>query len=967
MKNDELKVGILFSLTGTTSITEQGLHQASLLAIRHVNESGGINGKTLVPIVEDAASDPYIAARKAEKLIISDQVTAIVGIYTSGCRKIVIPVLEKHNALLFYPTFYEGSEQHPNVIYCGSLPNQQLLDFIPWLIHNVGKSFYLLGSDYIYPLETNRHIRQLIQSNGGTVYGEKHVALGHQNFAKTLNEIRGMNPDVIFSTLVGDSALSFYQQHEKYKMHQPIASTVSAETEIVALHPYRALGHYSCFPYFSSIDSVSNRKFITEFRQTYGTDIISSMMESAYNSVLLLAEALKRTDTISTDSIRSALSGLSLETPQGNVIFDSSTQHLWLNSRIGKVNKSGRFTIVWESGKPIAPIPFLEHELLDPTLDFNPVDDTDYLKSKIMRHDPLLSILKKSLATMPVPFAYFDEDGVMLEIFNSSLIPAHLHELKPGDNGYSASLGNSGIGLALRKYSSSYEVTREPGSGESPNGMTTVGFPIIGNSGVRKGVLAVWIPDTAPESTELLLTSIVSIVHVCANMADIEEEQRTLSDVLHGVSAQLTKSLFIVKEGRVLFQNQTADTLFKRKRDFVNSVLLELSSEQEEESIENIVRTLRREDSEESYEVKVIYKNSMHFIYFKPLPRQMHRFSLKERRSLTTNDLIGLNDLFLQTIEFARSAAKTKANVLLLGESGTGKEMFARAIHNESKRKDKPFVAINCAAISKELINAELFGYEDGAFTGAKKGGNAGKFEIANGGTLFLDEIGDMPIDLQTTLLRVLQEKEVVRVGGHKPIPVDVRIIAATNKNLFQEIAYSGSFRSDLYYRLNVFTIELIPLRKRTEDIIELSSYYLEELGAEMEQPRKDLSEEAAELLRKYNWPGNIRELNNVIERAFYLAGESPFITAHHLPQFIVHYSNVSRVNERDILVDSLPDVTYIEESIQKSDEHERQVYIKALMDYKGNISKTAKHLGISRTTLYSKLKEHNIQNERVK
>ncbi|WP_281247280.1 transporter substrate-binding protein [Domibacillus mangrovi] len=958
---------MLFSLTGTTSITEQGLHQASLLAIRHINENGGINGKTLVPIVEDVASDPYIAARKAEKLIISDQVTAIVGLYTSGCRKTVIPVLEKHNALLFYPTFYEGSEQHPNVIYCGSLPNQQLLDFIPWLIQNVGKSFYLIGSDYIYPLETNRHIRQLIQSNGGTVYGEKYVALGHQNFAKTLNEIQGMNPDVIFSTLVGDSGLSFYQQHEKYGLHQPIASTIVAEAEVAALHPYRALGHYSCFPYFSSIDSVSNRKFISEYKRAYGTDIISATTESAYNSVLLLAEALKKTETISTDSIRSALTGVSLDTPQGNVMFDSSTQHLWLNSRIGKVNKYGQFTIVWESGNPIIPIPFLAHNLSDSTLDFKPIDDTSHLNSKIMKYDPLLSKLKKSLATIPVPFGYFDEDGVLLEIFNSSLIPAHFHELKPGDNIYSASLNESGVGLALRKYSSSYEVTRVLKANNSPYGITIAGFPVVGNSGVRRGVLGVWISNKTPEFTELMLTSIRSIVHMCANMADIEEEQHTLSDVLHGVSSQLTKSLFAVKEGRVLFQNQTADELFKRKRDFVNSVLLELSSEQEEESAENIVRTLKREDSEDSYEVKVIHKNSIHFIYFKPLPRPMYRFSLKERQSLTTNDLIGLNELFLQTIEFARSAAKTKANVLLLGESGTGKEMFARAIHNESKRKDKPFVAINCASISKELINAELFGYEDGAFTGAKKGGNPGKFEIANGGTLFLDEIGDMPIDLQTTLLRVLQEKEVVRVGGYKPIPVDVRIIAATNKNLFQEIAYNGSFRSDLYYRLNVFTIELIPLRQRTEDIIELSHYYLQELSAELGQPRKYLSEEAAELLRTYNWPGNIRELNNVIERAFYLSEESPRITIAHLPQFMIHSSNALEADTQDLLVDSLPDMLIIEKSKQKNDEHKRQVYIQTLMNYKGNISKAAKQLGMSRTTLYRKLEEHNIQAKQFK
>lgn len=561
----------------------------------------------------------------------------------------------------------------------------------------------------------------MIQSKGGIVYDEKYVALGHQIFDKTLNEIRRINPDVIFSTLVGDSGLSFYQQHEKHDLHQPIASTILAETEVAALHPYKAIGHYSCFPYFSSINSFNNRKFISEYKQAYDTDVISATSESAYNSILLLAEAMKKTDTISTESIRNALNGLSLETPQGNVIVDSTTQHLWLNSRIGKVNKSGQFTIVWESEKPILPVPFMEHNLSDPILKFKTVGDKDHLKSRIMQHDSILSKLEKSLEKLPVPFGYFDEDGVLLKVFNSSLIPAHFHaQLKSEENTDSLLLNNIGIDFELLEYSTFHEATKTIETNNTPYEITIASIPIIGNSGVRRGVLGVWMFNTNTEFRKFMLQSIESSLHMCANMVDIEEEQLILSDVLHGISTQLTKSLIVVKEGRVIFQSKTADALFKYKRDFVNSVLLELSSEQDA-GIENIIHTLRREDSEDSYEVKVVYKNSMHFIYFKPLPLQMHQFSLKEKQSLTTSDLIGFNELFLKTTEFARSAAKTKANVLLLGESGTGKEMFARAIHNESKRKDMPFIAINCASISKELINAELFGYEDGAFTGAKK------------------------------------------------------------------------------------------------------------------------------------------------------------------------------------------------------------------------------------------------------
>ncbi|OKL36678.1 transporter substrate-binding protein [Domibacillus mangrovi] len=965
MKKQELKVGILFSLTGTTSITERGQYQASLLAIRHINDSGGINGKTLVPMVEDAASDPDIAYQKAEKLIVSDQVTAIIGCYTAACRKKLIPILERYNILLFYPTINEGGEQHPNIFYSNSSPNQQLLDFIPWLIQNVGKSFYLLGSDYIYPREINRYVRLLVQFHGGSICGEEYVALGNQIFDNQISEIRRMNPDIIFSTLVGDSTISYYQQHDKQGLHQAIASNVTAETEIEAIVPNDTAEYYSCFSYFNSIENANNKRFLTEFKRIYGTDTVSSVMECTYNSVFLLAEALKKINTVSTDSIRSALSGLSFEAPQGKIMVDSLNQHVWLNSRIGKVNESGKFTILWESEDLIEPIPFLEHALSDEIKYSGGSSNTQYIESKITRHLSHLSGLKKALAGIPYPFAYFDEDGVLLEIFNhdsSIMIPSFLRELHPGDTVDRGALDKTGIGRALKKDSFSYEVTDER---DRKYNITYVmaGFPIKGNLKDRKGVLGVFIPNEDLVSTKLLLTSIESIVYLCADLADSKEEQLTITDALNGITDHPSESLFIIKEGNIRFQNQMAIELWKRKRHLVNSVLQELSSEREE-NMENGDRIIRREDADESYEIKVSYTNCMHFIYFKALPQQLSRFSLKVRSSLTTNDLIGSSELFLKTIELARSASQIQANTLLLGESGTGKEMFARVIHNESSRKDKPFVAVNCGAISKELINSELFGYVEGAFTGAKKGGSPGKFEIANGGTLFLDEIGEMPLELQTTLLRVLQEKEVVRVGGHKPIPLDVRIIAATNKDLFQEIAFNGSFRSDLYYRLNVFTIELTPLRERPEDIAKLSNHYLEEFSTLTGQ-KKELTEDTLTLMLKYNWPGNIRELCNIIERAFYLSAKSSIITPEHLPQVIVR--DFQTIKVKSVEHDSILTINSINDIKHMSDENERKFYIRMLMNHKGNISKTAQHLGISRTTLYHKLKEYRIQTGRGK
>lgn len=959
MKKHELKVGILFSLTGTTSITERGQYQASLLAIRHINESGGINGKILVPIVEDAASDPDIAYQKAKKLILSDQVTAIVGCYTAACRKKLIPVLEMYNILLFYPTINEGGEQHPNIFYSNSSPNQQLLDFIPWLIQNVGKSFYLLGSDYIYPREINRYIRLLVQSHGGSIYGEQYAALGSRVFDNPISEIRRMNPDIIFSTLVGDSTISYYQQHEKQGLHQVIASNVTAETEIEVIQPHLTIEHYSCFSYFSSIDNEINKRFLREFQRVYGTDTVSSVMESAYNSVFLLAEALKKTNKVSTDSIRNALSGLSFEAPQGKIMVDSLNQHLWLNSRIGKVNEYGRFTIIWESENLIAPIPFWDYALSDNMKDYSYVNDTD---DRLNWHFPLLSQLKKALAWIPFPFAYFDGDDVLLETFNydSLATPSPLRKGQSGgERKYLNKIGNS---LALKKSSFISEVTKEKDRNFNTSYIVKE-FPIIGENDNRRSVLRVYIPKDASESTELILTSIQSIIHLYTNVAESEEEKTVIADTLNEITDQFPESLFIIKEGKIRFQNQMAVQLLELKHDLVNSVLQELFSEREEK-LKSGDRIIRREDVDGNYEIKVKYKNSMYFIYFRVHLHPIRHFSLNDRGRLTTTDLIGTSESFLKTIELARSASKMMANVLLLGESGTGKELFARAIHNESTRKDKPFVALNCGSISKELIQSELFGYVDGAFTGAKKGGNPGKFEIANGGTLFLDEIGEMPFDLQTTLLRVLQEKEVIRVGDHKPIPLDVRIIAATNKDLFQEIAFNGSFRGDLYYRLNVFTIELTSLRERSEDISLLSRYYLEEFSLLTGQKKK-LTEEAIALMLKYNWPGNVRELCNVIERAFYLSAESPIITPEHLPQVIVQDYQTSKI--KNVEIDSIPTVNSINEIKHISNENERKFYIQMLMNHKGNISKTAQHLGISRTTLYHKLKEYRIQTGRFK
>lgn len=257
-------------------------------------------------------------------------------------------------------------------------------------------------------------------------------------------------------------------------------------------------------------------------------------------------------------------------------------------------------------------------------------------------------------------------------------------------------------------------------------------------------------------------------------------------------------------------------------------------------------------------------------------------------------DIIAESKIMKSTIDIAKIASGSFSNVLILGESGTGKELVAQSIHNASKRKNKPFIAINCGSIPRGLIESELFGYEGGSFTGSKKEGNPGKFELANGGTIFLDEIGDMPLEVQASLLRVLQSKEVYRVGGKHPKKVDVRIIAATHRNL-ENMVLENSFRLDLYYRLNVLTIYIPPLRERREDIEILIRCFIEDFNKKLNKRVKGLDKEIRNLLDFYEWPGNVRELSNVLERAMNICQED-YIKNKHLSQKILSSINMKKM-----------------------------------------------------------------------
>ncbi|MFR7988140.1 MAG: sigma-54 interaction domain-containing protein [Anaerotignum lactatifermentans] len=309
--------------------------------------------------------------------------------------------------------------------------------------------------------------------------------------------------------------------------------------------------------------------------------------------------------------------------------------------------------------------------------------------------------------------------------------------------------------------------------------------------------------------------------------------------------------------------------------------------------------------------------------------------------------IVGNSSRFAEVKKAGYKAAKTFFPVLLTGETGTGKEVFAHAIHNSSERREKPMVSINCAAIPNELLESELFGYEEGAFTGAKKGGKKGKFELADGGTLFLDEIGDMPLGMQAKLLRVLQEKEVEKIGGYQPIPVDVRIIAATRKNLPEMIA-AEEFREDLYYRLNVLDIELPPLRERREDIVELASYFLNRLNSDY-KTAISLSPEVRECFVSYDWPGNIRELDNVIKSA-YAACEDFLIQLTDLPSKMVSRHHLAGEGGSSKKLN------------QMMEEYEKGILLDVLKVCGWNCQAAANELGIHRSALYKKIAKYDLQ-----
>jgi urea transport system substrate-binding protein len=361
-KAQPIKVGILHSLTGTMAISETSVRDATLLAIEEINAGGGVLGRRIEPVIADGKSDWPTFAREAERLINQEHVAVVFGCWTSASRKTVRPVFEKYDSLLFYPVQYEGLEQSPNIIYTGAAPNQQIIPAVKWSFDHLGKRFFLVGSDYVFPRTANAIIKAQVTALGGEIAGEEYLHLGSRDVAAVVQKIAAARPDVILNTINGDSNVAFFEALRRAGITPAQIPTLSfslAEDELRRMDAHAMAGDYAAWNYFQSVDSPENRHFVQAFRARYGQDrVTDDPMEAAYFGVHLWARAVAAAGTTDVKEVRKALCNLSLAAPEGIVTIDGDTQHTWKTVRVGKIRADGQFEIVWSSQNPVRPIPY---------------------------------------------------------------------------------------------------------------------------------------------------------------------------------------------------------------------------------------------------------------------------------------------------------------------------------------------------------------------------------------------------------------------------------------------------------------------------------------------------------------------------------------------------------------------------------------------------------------------------------
>ncbi len=362
---DVWRVGVLFSRSGLMEVTESEHFFGTALAIQEINRDGGVLGREIEVIAYDPGSQPETFRKLADRLLTEDGASVIFGCSTSAERKAVLPAIERRNGLLWYPSLYEGFEYSPNVIYTGPAPNQNAFQLAEYIVRKHGPRVYLIGSDYIYPRESNRIMRDLVESYAGRVVGEQYVTMeaGDAELARGLDSIRNAAPDVVFSTIVGRTAQRFYRMYAQAGFDPkrlPIASLTMAEGEVRAIGAEYCAGHLTAASYFGTLARDSNDRFKAAFAAAFGPDKPVSMWSaSAYAQIKLFALALAQAGSLDTQKLVEAALGLSLDAPEGPIRIDPDNNHVWVTPRIGRVRADGQFDIVWESKSPIKPDPYL--------------------------------------------------------------------------------------------------------------------------------------------------------------------------------------------------------------------------------------------------------------------------------------------------------------------------------------------------------------------------------------------------------------------------------------------------------------------------------------------------------------------------------------------------------------------------------------------------------------------------------
>ncbi|MGH1427391.1 MAG: transporter substrate-binding domain-containing protein [Arenicella sp.] len=366
-ESGSIAVGVLFSQSGSMAVTEKAHLEGTLLAIREINENGGVLGKIIAPIIENPGSSPHQYSLLAKDILSkNDRVSAVFGCCSSASRKAVLPVIERFGSMLFYPSFYEGFEYSPSIIYTGASPNQTVIPLIKYLFNNYGKKIFLVGSDYIYPQEMNRIVKEFLEESGGSLVGEEYIALGSNKAAyrRVVEKIRNSSCDAVLSTVVGEDTASFYDQYDdvlKGSDVAPIASLTTSEAELLLMKESSRVGHITSSSYFSSIDYPENDNFIQGFKKQYGEASQPSVYsQTAYFQVYLFAKALEISGVeYDIQALTDSLRDLKIDTPQGEAWVDGETNHVYLTPRIGVAKKDGSFDVVWENKTLVKPDPYL--------------------------------------------------------------------------------------------------------------------------------------------------------------------------------------------------------------------------------------------------------------------------------------------------------------------------------------------------------------------------------------------------------------------------------------------------------------------------------------------------------------------------------------------------------------------------------------------------------------------------------